>query len=454
MKRAESRPAAYFAAFLAAFAVAAGAFGTPAQKKPVRVDLTSRPEAAEVAVDGEVRGVTPLSLFDLAPGTHRARFSLKGHESADEFFEVADSPHVLRHAALEPLKGLLLLTTEPAGCEVSQDGISLGTTPRLIVSLDVNKPHKLLLSKNGCQSKTIEIRFNSRAPLVRHEKLVLDSGSLSVSSVPVGAKVTVDGMARGVAPLVLSDIPKGRVAVTFELEGYETAKREISVAAGETKELAVALEPIPGSLFVTSVPDAARIYVDGEACGKAPVSLERVKPGVHLVRAELDGYGTVAREVKVSLAQKASAEFRLESVRGRLEVRTSPPGAQVVVDGRPAGTTKASGSSSSISDVLMIENLDAGEHTLVVRRDGYAEVVKHPVVETSRTAVTTVRLHRVFTPNVEIITWSGSYKGVFVDRTAEALTIEVSMGVSRTFMLSEIREINWLLDGAGKGAAK
>lgn len=439
-----------FSVFAIVALAVAFAFASNPQKKPVRVDITSQPEGVEVSVDGTLRGVTPLTLFDLAKGTHRARFSMKGYESVDDFFQVGDAPHVLRHASLEPLRGLLLLTTEPEGCEITEDGISLGASPRLITTLDVTKPHRLLIAKTGYQSKTIEVRFSGRTPLAKHEKLVQDSGSLSITSDPAGAKITVDGIDRGVTPLSLPDVPKGRVAVSFSLEGYEPVKREISLTAGESVKLDVTLDPIPGSLFVTSVPEGARIYVDGVACGKAPYSDDRIKPGEHTVRAEIDGYAPVERTVNVGLAQKVREELRLENVRGRLEIRTTPPGAQIVVDGRPSGTTKSSRPSATTSDVLIIDNLDAGEHTLVVKRDGYAEVVKHPVVEVGRTSVTNVKMHRVFTPNVEIITWTGTYKGVFVDRTTEALTIEVSMGVMRTFQLSEIRDIQWLMKGDDK----
>lgn len=439
-----------YTVFAVAVLAVAFAFAANQQGKPVRVDITSQPEGVEVFVDGTLRGVTPLTLFDLSKGTHRAKFSKKGYESVDDFFQVTDAPHVLRHASLEPLLGLLLLTTEPTGCEISEDGISLGTSPRLITTLDVTRPHRLSITKTGYQPKTIEVRFSGRTPLAKHESLVQDSGTVSIVSVPAGAKITVDGIDRGIAPLTLSDVPKGRVAVDFSMEGYEPVKREISVTAGESVNLEVTLDPIPGSLFITSVPDGARIYVDGVACGKAPYSDDRIKPGEHTVRAEIDGYAPVERTVVVGLGQKTSEEFRLENVRGRIEIRTTPPGAQIVIDGRPAGTTKASRSTATTSDVLTIDNIDAGEHTLVVKRDGYAEVVKHPVVEVGRTSVTNVKMHRVFAPNVEIVTWTGSYKGVFVDRTTEALTIEVSMGVMRTFQLSEIRDIIWLMKGEEK----
>ena len=237
------------------------------------------------------------------------------------------------------------------------------------------------------------------------------------------------------------------MALALELDGYEPEKREVALTAGEEQKVSVTLKPRPSSLMLTSVPDGARFYLDGVACGRGPVIIDAVACGTHLVRAELEGYATVAREVKIGLAEKVSEEFRLENTRGRLEVRTSPAGAQVLVDGRQVGITKSqTNSPRAMSEILTVENLDAGEHVLTVRRDGYAEVVKHPVVEVSRTTQATVKLQRMFTPNVEIATWAGSYKGVFVDRTDEAITLEVSMGILRTFQISEIREIKWLVE--------
>ncbi len=424
----------------AALAVAA-AMCSFAEKREhsIRADFASQLEDVTVFIDGARAGATPLTLFSLEPGAHHARYEKDGYESADDFFSILpEMTHIERHAVLEPVKGLLLVTTDPAGCDVSLDGLSLGDTPRLITSLDARGTYRLLLKKAGYQSRTVEVRFNGREPLVRHERMIRDSGVVTVESEPAGAQIFVNGLQRGVSPLTLSDIPKGRAKLRIEKAGYLPQTREIVIAAGDEQNVRVVLEGEPGSLYLTSVPQGARFYIDGKPHGPGPHTLSPFPAGKHSVRAELDGYGVVTREISIGLGESVSEEFRLESIRGRLEVRTVPSGALVIVDGRAVGTTKGGESPTDRSDVLTIENLDVGEHTVVVRKDGYGEVVYHPVVENSSTAQLSARLKRVFKPNIRLTTPTGVYSGVYVDSTPDTFTIEVSMGITRAFRREDI----------------
>ena len=129
---------------------------------------------------------------------------------------------------------------------------------------------------------------------------------------------------------------------------------------------------------------------------------------------------------------------------GRIEVRTIPAGAQVLLDGSVVGTTKSKDSDAEASDVFAIENVREGEHTILVRCDGYADVTKHPIVENQKTQSLNIRLKRVFTPDVEIVTDSGTYRGVLISKTPTGVEVEVSLGINRTFQHSEIRKLNFL----------
>ena len=48
---------------------ALAAFGN----SPTRIDVTARPEGAKVLLDGESKGVVPVSVFNVAAGKHLLR---------------------------------------------------------------------------------------------------------------------------------------------------------------------------------------------------------------------------------------------------------------------------------------------------------------------------------------------------------------------------------------------
>ncbi len=410
----------------------------------IRCDFTSQPDGAGVVVDGQMRGVTPITLYDLAPGRHHVRFELRNYESVDDFVDLVAGGFAQRNAVLNPLKGILLLTSDPAGCDISIDGYSLGQTPRLIASFDAKDVYRLVLQKPGYQPRAVEVRFDGRRPLARHETLIIDSGIIEVTSDPEGAEVVVNGQSHGQTPVVVRNVPKGHAAVTLRMPGFDEETRELSVVAGESQTLFVKMNGQPGTMSLTAIPDDARFYVNDRPEGKGPVILKNLKPGSYSVRVEREGYATARKDFVLENGGSIVEEFRLSNVMGRIEVRTIPGGAQVFLDGASVGVTKTHGEETDPSEVLAIDNVREGEHNLVIKREGYADVSRHPVVENQKTHSVNVRMKRVFTPNIEVETSNGTYRGMLISNTPLGVEVEVSLGIIRTFQQSEIRRLSFL----------
>lgn len=343
-----------------------------------RVNVSSQPSGATVVIDGIDRGTTPITLFNPEPGRHHLKFRLSGYCTRDRFFNTDEGSLIERNEVLVEEKGLLLLKTDPAGCDIQIDGIPAGRTPRLVTDLSTKDAHAVRFRKAGYQDRTVSVKFEGRTPLVREEKLEPAFGTLDVVSDPAGAEVTVNGVVRGKAPLRVSDVPKGQAVVKFRLEGFEEEIREQTVRAGEVLSLPVALKALP-------------------------------------------------------------------AVTGRLEIRSSPPGAQVVLDGRPLGVTKAADAAAEFSEVFAVEDLAEGEHLLVLKKDGYADKVTHPQIQVAKTAMYhKQRLTRIFDPDVELLTTRGDARGVLVSDNPVEVVVEVSPGITRSFPRNEIRKITYL----------
>ncbi len=86
--------------------------------------------------------------------------------------------------------------------------------------------------------------------------------------------------------------------------------------------------------------------IDGEVKGQAPLDLAELPLGSHEVRLELRGYEPQARTA-VLTAEAPSAELKVSLARaapttGTADILSTPAGATVSVDGRPAGRTPLS----------------------------------------------------------------------------------------------------------------
>ena len=426
---------------LAALLAPAAALAAADAPRPSRVDFTSRPDDVNVFVDGALRGVTPLTLFDVAPGRHHVRFESRGaaaadYEPADDFFTADEGSCISRHVELRPAKGLLLLTSEPSGAAITLNRMSLGETPRLVTTLDATGKYLIKFEKTGYQPRTAEVRFNGRAPLVVHERLVLDSGVLNISSDPAGAEVAVNGVPRGATPVRIDEVPKGHVLVKTTMKGYKDDVRELVVAAGDELNLTIPLTPLPGKLTLASVPGGARIYVDGDIRGVAPIDVA-VKPGRHSVRAEMEGCETQTAEIDVGLGEAVTREFRMDSTLGSIEIRTKPAGAQVLLDGRPAGTTRAGG--GSVSQTLRIDGVPEGCHTLEFRLQGHADARREVSVVRRAPLAVDVSLTKVFTPDIRVKALGSTYEGELVAEGPDYIDVMIKPGMTRRFHVGEIR---------------
>jgi len=115
------------------------------------------------------------------------------------------------------------------------------------------------------------------------------TGSVIISSHPLGASAYLDQQYLGVTPLTKSGIESGVHSLLIEKEGYDLWDSEVTVREGRVASIIARLSPLYGVLDVRSVPSGAEILVDGIASGYTPEKID-VTPGVHTVTLSKEGY--------------------------------------------------------------------------------------------------------------------------------------------------------------------
>lgn len=432
--------------FVSIFWVFAAFSDVPASVRP-RLEVESNPSGAEVVVDGKMLGLTPLVVNDFAAGEHHLRLRLTGYLDHDDFVSSIEGAEIRRSVAMEEELGLLLLKSEPDGCQIRINGVSYGVTPRFIGTLPTRKEHLIRLSKPGYRDQVIAVRFSGREPKVCEAKLMRDSGLVHFASEPAGAEVTVNGIVRGVTPIDVGEIPQGITTVRLHLAGYTDEIRELRLNAGDEQSLSVMMKKLPGSLYLHAEPEFALFYLDGEARGKGPLHISSLDPGTHTLRCEAQGYETLVREVVIIGGEVKREEFRLNNVMGRVELRTVPGGAEVFLDGKKVGVTKVvSSEESEPSELFTIEGVMAGDHTLVVRKNGYRDISR-PLDISARETIRIGRLvlKTAFVPDIEITTESGiKLSGVFKRRDGSIIVLEPKPGTEYAIPIRRDTQIRWL----------
>ena len=146
----------------------------------------------------------------------------------------------------------------------------------------------------------------------------------------------------------------------------EPEPTHVAAARGRNarKKPAPAPAIIPGQMAIDSTPQGAQVQVDGrtDPSWVTPFALTGLTAGMHTVTVTKAGYSSDTRTVNVASGSKAFVTSHLSQLMAALAVSSTPPGANVYIDGKNTG--KLTPAQVSV---------DKGQHVILVRKSGYID---------------------------------------------------------------------------------
>ncbi|MGE3957054.1 MAG: PEGA domain-containing protein [Vicinamibacterales bacterium] len=263
--------------------------------------LASEPEGAQVTVDGEPAGTTPLTLT-LPAGAHRVEFSLKSSTRRQTINVVRGKETAVSiNWNAKPL-GSLRVEARPTPARVLVDGKERGTVPLTIADLAVGTHTVQIDSAEGSVRRKVEIAEGRTETLTEE----IFPGWLHVSS-PVEVTV-VDG--RQTVQLDASNrvlLKPGPHTIRLQNTTLQIAEtRQVMIEPGGTAR--VSLDPPPSTLTVTGS-IGAEVFVDGTKAGETPLTDYRIALGSHDVmvvdRSGVSRHATVTVTTRPALLDVA-----------------------------------------------------------------------------------------------------------------------------------------------------
>ena len=214
------------------------------------------PAGARVWLDGAPRGTAPLSITDLAPGTHEVRVATNSGDASDRLVVEAGSiatfvvstpasrsstPRTVVPAKAPPVPesappGIIAVAL-PFEVQIYEDGRFAGTN-----SAEVTLPpgpHRLeLINKSlGYRAvETVQVESNRATKIPSAPPM----GRVSVNALP-WAEVFVDGRKIGETPLAQVPIAVGAHEIVFRHPQLGEQSRSVTVTAAEPARLSVDL---------------------------------------------------------------------------------------------------------------------------------------------------------------------------------------------------------------------
>ncbi|MDD3159588.1 MAG: PEGA domain-containing protein [Candidatus ainarchaeum sp.] len=264
--------------------------------------ITSNPSGAAIAIDGSSTGlITPATLSNISVGTHTISLYKDDYSSYRTSETVYENQTTTINATLSYLEsyGSINIASNPNNSDVYIDGRMYGETPLKISNLYTGQ-HDIRISHVGYEDyvNKITIQKNYTTPLNVVLNQSTTKGDILLNCNQKGASVYVGETYKGITSeygLDITQLTAGDYSVRVSKSGFEDYYATVSVYNNKTTKLDVSLvesitKPTTGSLYVTSTPSGADVYVNNEYKGLTPIILNQLSDGYYSVKLMMPNY--------------------------------------------------------------------------------------------------------------------------------------------------------------------
>ena len=311
------------------------------------VEITTSPENANILIDGEQTGTSPLRKDSVVTGQHRIVIILPGYETLTKLINVDEGKSTIVNEILAPQTGILSIVSTPIGATVFIDGEPKGNTPISFPDLPA-KDYIIKLAFEDYEEITNRVTVEYQSETTRKYDLKPLDGSLQVRTSPTNVNFTLDGKnyKSGESGLKIVTISVGRQIINFSKKGYENLNETVNIGPNENKFLEVNLKKLPAG--VSSNPDlgfltintynlSAQAKVKGiRATLDLPVEYLELKYGSYPLRVFQSGFETENRNVIINKQKTTIIEVNLKRKTARKALRYSiiPGGGQFYAENK------------------------------------------------------------------------------------------------------------------------
>jgi hypothetical protein len=276
-----------------------------------------------------------------------------------------------------PAQAALHVESEPPGATLYVDGRSRGITPLDVTDLEAGKQYAVRATMKGHADDDQLVVAQAGSATMRMHLGAL-AGVVAVDCDPPGAKVSVDGKERGLAPTTLELEPGKTYQIALHKDGYKDHSMAVTAPApGERVSYrpSLGLSPDVAGITVAVDPPQASVMIDGLALMPPSATHDEfVKPGaLHHVKVTMPGYIDFREDLLLGGGEHKTVRVKL-ALGGVLTLKTNVA-AKVLIDDKAVGT-------APLAPLALAE----GKHTLTLRADKpYLRYTKTVQVETGKT---------------------------------------------------------------------
>ena len=251
---------------------------------------------------------TSLDL-ELEAGTYTVTIDNPFFQTKEMAVEIKRQEQMKLMVHLQPVVGVVNITSTPVGATIFLDEQAIGQTP---LRFDQKGGRYTLRVAAEKYADIVEqLAITQATPVVtRNYRLEHRKAKVSLNLTPKGGTLLVNGIRMTEESLVLDATVQHHLS--YMMPGYYSQTETISLTAGEEKEMSFLLMAETGEVEISSSP-RAEVWVGGKNYGISPVSIN-LSAVVHEITFKKAGYRSTSRTVrpKGDRVQKVSVTLLTE----------------------------------------------------------------------------------------------------------------------------------------------
>ena len=322
----------------AIISVTAGWFVLTAKSVFVEID----PITAQIEIEGGFK-VRLGQRYLIRSGSYELTLLNDGYHASVTQLLVSAEQSQTHPFVMRKLPGIISIASDITdGARVQIDGVDIGLTPLNGVLVE-SGDHQMTISKERYLDYRETISVEGRSVVQRYQASLEPAwATVSLSTVPAGADVLVDGEIFGTTP-VNAEILQGRRDLTLKLSGHKAWQDDFDVIAGEDFAIpTVQLEPADGLVFIRSNPSAASLTIGGDFKGLTPLEVALAPGQNHELTFFKNGYHSKKTTIRTQPNQERELNLELDPVLASVSVIAEPVDAELYVNGEFRGLANQS----------------------------------------------------------------------------------------------------------------
>lgn len=316
-----------------------------------RLLVSTEPPGAEILVDGQVRGLSPLSLSGLPRYSEIEVSARSGSKSATRRLTLTDASEAKLRLSLEAARGSILVAANEKVLAALLDGREVAIGPKGTIEGVEAGSHELELRGDSSGYKArVEVGADRQAKV---SAALLPMGSLTIA-IPEGTRCAIEGsgFSDTTASYNYGTLPSGKYRLAVTGGDYEAYAETVVVERGAQLAFAPTMRYTSEYLAARYGAELSRLQKVAEAGVSSQADVDDATALAKRIKAEarpeLSGLGAKADALKATLvslrpaASGGQAAANSGRSTGTLTLTSDPPGMRVSIDGAEAVETPLS----------------------------------------------------------------------------------------------------------------